>query len=197
MPFLPLLKLAWDFLAGLPWQLWVAIICLVAAFFGVRAYGDAQREDEARIWQAKIAAAQAKFAAKVKANEAKLTAAHRQIEIATANIKVVRVETTKTLIEKVPEYVTTFADSRCIVPVGLVQHHNAAASFVPIHTATTGELVDSDSGIALSRVEAVVTENYGIAHDWRIELNDCRARYTSAFESLTRFNLQPTKGALP
>lgn len=35
---------------------------------------------------------------------------------------------TQTLIEKVPVYVTPAADARCIVPLGFVREHDAAAS---------------------------------------------------------------------
>lgn len=67
MPLLLIFKPFWDFLTGLPWQVWAAIVCIVAAYFGVTAYGDAQRLDERRAWQDKIAKADAEWQIKIDA----------------------------------------------------------------------------------------------------------------------------------
>lgn len=85
-------------------------------------------------------------------------------------------ESTKTLVEKVPVYVTKLADSRCIVPAGFVQHY-AAAWGMPAVPGIADRPVDADSGIPLSRVESVTTENAGICREARAESAAWRAWY--------------------
>lgn len=85
-------------------------------------------------------------------------------------------ESTKTLVEKVPVYVSKLADSRCIVPVGFVQHYGAAWGVSAIPDAA-GRNLDADSGVPLSRVESVTTENAGICREARAESAAWRAWY--------------------
>jgi hypothetical protein len=83
-------------------------------------------------------------------------AAQAQVQIRTV---------TKTIIERVPEYVSVADDSRCVVPVGFVRVHDAAAAGNPL-SEPSGEL---DGGAAtseaptvtLSRLAEVTAENYG------------------------------------
>lgn len=79
----------------------------------------------------------------------------------------VRTETI-TLQNEVTRYVTTAADARCVVPVGFVQHYNAAWGLSALPPAAGGS-VDEPSGFPLSRVESNNTDNAGAARQWRDE----------------------------
>lgn len=74
---------------------------------------------------------------------------------------------TRTLIEKVPEYVTVQADAACPVPVGFVRLHDAAAAGVAREFGATGGPDDRPSGVALSAVAETVVANYGTCDDTR------------------------------
>ena len=67
---------------------------------------------------------------------------------------------TQTLIREVPVYVTPDADNRCIVPVGFVRVHDAAAASGPLPEPSS-LADDAPSGVALSAVAATVAGNYG------------------------------------
>lgn len=91
----------------------------------------------------------------------------------------VRIQTvTRTLIKEVPVYVTPAADDRCVVPLGFVRLHDAAASggASGLPRAAGGPL-DAPSGVQLSAVSATVVSNYGVAHDWRAEALTWRSWY--------------------
>lgn len=168
------------------WRVWLAGIVLGT---GLWLHHDGTVKERKK-WQDKIAVANATYAVNVSKLETHLQKAHSDLETQRA-LKVIEIKTvTKTNIEKVPEYVTVFTDAKCVIPTGLVLHHNAAAKNVPVDSPTPLALVDADSGITLSRVEATVTENYGIAHEWRTELTDCRSRYNSAYTALEDFKLK-------
>lgn len=83
----------------------------------------------------------------------------RQVEIRTV---------TRTLVEKVPVYVTAKADASCPIPVGFVRLHDAAAagSAAPVPDGS-GESLDAPSGLALSAVSSTLVENYGTCRQWR------------------------------
>ena len=82
---------------------------------------------------------------------------------------------TKTLIEKVPVYVTVEADRRVDVPVGFVRLHDQAATGLPGLPDAPGLVVDAPSGVPLSAVAGTVVGNYGVAYEWREEALACRA----------------------
>lgn len=83
-----------------------------------------------------------------------------------------------TLQKEVPVYVTHLADSRCVVPVGFVRYHDAAAAARPApDPAATGGPVDADSGVALSAVAGAVAGNYAICHDAIAEVRRWREWY--------------------
>lgn len=69
---------------------------------------------------------------------------------------------TRTIIEKVPEYVTLETDTRFAVPYGFVRLHDAAtlgsAPAVPDASAPPN---DAASPVAFSAVTSTVTDNYG------------------------------------
>jgi len=76
----------------------------------------------------------------------------------------VRIRTvTQTLIREVPVYVTPDADDRCIVPVGFVRLHDAAAAGRPV-PEPSGLADDAPSGLALSAAAVGIVDNYGDAH---------------------------------
>ena len=82
---------------------------------------------------------------------------------------------TKTLIEKVPVYVTVEADRHVDIPVGFVRLHDQAASGLPGLPDAPGLVVDASSGVSLSAVAGTVVGNYGVAYEWREEALACRA----------------------
>lgn len=83
-----------------------------------------------------------------------------------------------TLEKEIPIYVTPLADSRCVIPVGFVHHHDAAAAAraAPVPTPSGGSL-DADSGVALSAVERTVAANYAACHDAIAEVRRWREWY--------------------
>lgn len=89
-------------------------------------------------------------------NEATATDVGRQVEEAKTEIQYV----SRTIIQKVPEYVTSDADARCVVPLGFVRLHDASATGNPPAPAAPGEPNDADSGLALSQVVPVIADNY-------------------------------------
>ena len=72
---------------------------------------------------------------------------------------------TRTLIRKVPTYVSIQADAGCTVPDGFRVLHDAAAAGVPPAGDPSGVTADAPSGLALSAVADTVTTNYGICHE--------------------------------
>lgn len=84
---------------------------------------------------------------------------------------------TRTLVKEVPVHVTPDADARCIVPVGFVRIHDAAAAGRPVSEparepdAPAGDApsdragpLDAPSQTTLSGVAEAVAENYGSCH---------------------------------
>ena len=78
-------------------------------------------------------------------------AAEAQVEIRTV---------TRTLIKEVPVHVTPDDDRRCVVPVGFVRIHDAAAAGIRPVPDPAGRADDAASGLALSAVAGTVVENY-------------------------------------
>lgn len=91
----------------------------------------------------------------------------------------VRIQTvTRTLIQKVPVYVTPAADRACVVNLGFVRLHDAAASgSPPALPGPSGGPLDAPSGVQLSAVLGTVVGNYGVAYDWRAEALTWRIWY--------------------
>lgn len=65
-----------------------------------------------------------------------------------------------TITKEVPRYVTVEADRACVVPVGFVQLHDAAAAGVPPAATGAGNPDAPAAGIALSAVAETVAGNY-------------------------------------
>jgi len=87
---------------------------------------------------------------------------------AVAETKVVTV--TKTILKKVPVYVTKEADAHCIIPVGFVRLHDAAANGVPSLPDTSGKPDDAASGVELSDIASTVADNYGTYNEVKAQL---------------------------
>lgn len=83
---------------------------------------------------------------------------------------------TVVLQKEVTTYVTPLADSRCIVPAGFVYHHDTAWGLPTIPRPANG-LVDQPSGIPLSVVESINTDNAGAGKEWRSEALGWRRWY--------------------
>lgn len=99
------------------------------------------------------------------------------------------------LLKEVPRYVTPVADARCIVPLGFVRIHDAAAGDAGPPGAAAipepaGGSVDADSGVALSAVGAAVTENYFACHEAIAEVTEWRRWYPEAREGWERLRAQ-------
>ena len=95
-----------------------------------------------------------------------------KVEAARVEVRTV----TQTLIREVPRYVTVAADTQCVVPVGFVRLHDAAAAGVlPQPADPAGEPADTPSGVALSAVGSTVAENYGSCREDREALKGWQA----------------------
>lgn len=72
---------------------------------------------------------------------------------------------TRTIIERVPAYVSPAADARCVLPLGFVRVHDAAALGLSPAPAAAGQSDEAASGLELSDVARTVAGNYGICHE--------------------------------
>lgn len=94
----------------------------------------------------------------------------KQAEVSTQVVTkyVDRVQTiqgaTKTIIQKVPVYVTAKADAACPIPNGFVRLHDAAAEDSMQLPASSGSVDGQASVVKLSDVASTVAGNYGICH---------------------------------
>ncbi|KAF1719834.1 hypothetical protein CSC75_14070 [Pseudoxanthomonas wuyuanensis] len=110
--------------------------------------------------------------ARVKAVEGERDTAQEETRLARANVRVVtqyvdRVQTVyvqgKTITKEIPVYVTPEADAACVIPVGFVRIHNAAAA----NTAAEPSTGDPDApapGLTLSAIAETVADNYTQYH---------------------------------
>lgn len=96
---------------------------------------------------------------------------------------------TQILTQEVPVYVTPKSDADCVVPLGFVRLHDAAASGDPASLpGPAGGSLQAASGVPLSAVAATVIGNYGVAYDWRAEAltwRDWYARQKAAWDAPT------------
>lgn len=88
-------------------------------------------------------------------------------------------------IKEVPTYVTPLADSRCVVPVGFLQHAQRAVDAANGGSRAAGQvpaevipreavgLVDAASGVSLSAVDAWIQRFAGVAEQWRERALSC------------------------
>ena len=148
-------------------------LAIVGLLGGVWLAGDRHGHKAEQAAQARRVEAAKKVVAKTEAKQTAISATigqqtqAKQVEIRTV---------TKTLIQKVPVYVTVQADAKCVVPLGFVRLHDAAAAgSLPKVPDTAGQSDDAPSGIALSAVASTVTQNYGICHENAAQLAGLQA----------------------
>lgn len=196
MPILLLLRTAWGWLSN---PLVLGGIALAAAFWwhaaDKRAAVNAARAEMRAEIEAAHQRRRVEVAEFVVDLSAKAAALREKLNRDQGEARTV----TRTLIQEVPRYVTPLADSRCVVPLGFVQHHDAAwAARMPDPAAAAGGLVDQPSGVPLSRVESVATENAGACHDLRAEAAAWRSWYADIEPKFTEFarRTQGQPGAL-
>jgi len=83
---------------------------------------------------------------------------------------------TRTIVEKVPEYVTAEADRTCVLPVGFVRLHDAAAAgqgdALP---EPAGQSNDAPSGVACSAAAETIVGNYGDYNAVAAQLTDLQS----------------------
>ncbi len=147
-------------LAGWRGYALAAAVALAVGFSGGWTVRDwkAARDDAASIeaaHQAELAAVDA--ALKLERTQA-ATSDGIAAEAAEAQVQIRTV--TRTLIKEVPVYVTPDDDRRCVVPVGFVRIHDAAAAGRTAIPDPAGRPDDAPSGLALSAVAGTVVENY-------------------------------------
>lgn len=100
-------------------------------------------------------------------NEETATDIGRQVEEAKTEVQIV----TRTLIKEIPIHVTAQADAHCVVPLGFVRLHDAAATGDPAPSYATGESPDQASGTDLSTVAGTVIDNYGYTRELEAQVN--------------------------
>lgn len=103
-------------------------------------------------------------------------AARRDEKVVTQYVDRVQVVREKgdTIIKEVPVYVDREADRACVVPVGFVRVHDAAAANMPV--GDPGRADAPASGVALSAVAATVAGNYTTCHENAEQLIALQAR---------------------
>lgn len=120
--------------------------------------------------------------AKVKVAKREVKADAITSKVATERVKEqARIEyRTKILVKEIPTYVSPAADSRCILPVGWVRLHDAAASgSAPSLSQGPGGPLDAPSGVQPSEAITSVIGNYGVAYSWRAEAMAWREWYVA------------------
>lgn len=108
--------------------------------------------------------------------------ARRDVQVVTQYVDRVRVVREKgdAIIKEVPVYVDREADRACVVPVGFVRLHDAAAANVPV--GDPGGTDAAPAGVALSAVAATVADNYTTCHENAEQLIALQARVRDAEE---------------
>lgn len=151
------------------WRIFAAAGVALALLGVLWAFGAHERgigrDGEKRAEAARLVAAQKLNAKREVKAQAITDTAKTQIVAERVRIQTV----TKTLIEKVPVYVTAKADADCTVPLGFVRLHDAAAAGSAGLPSASGGSIDTPSGVPLSAVASTVVANYGTAWDWRAE----------------------------
>jgi hypothetical protein len=84
---------------------------------------------------------------------------------------------TRTLIQKVPVYVSATTDLRYPLPLGFVRLHDAAVAGDHLSAAAPGSVGpdDAPSGVAASAAAAVIVGNYGACHADQARLAELQA----------------------
>lgn len=169
-----------------------AVMLAIAALV-VWGYGEARFkagvQHERAVWT-KAAEKAAKKVAKVEAKGTAITAdVAGKLDARKTEIRTV----TKTLTKEVVRYVTVESDRTCVVPVGFVSLHDAAARGAALPEAPGGSL-DAASGVALSTVAGTVVSNYGTAHELAAEVNAWRSWYVRQADLWSKEVKAPASG---
>lgn len=164
-----------------------AAAALFAAWWWHSSRVDAAVAANDRAWEGRIEAERARHRGIVAGWVLDMAARDQAARERYAKAQAERQVVYRTLKEEVPVYVTPLADSRCIVPLGFVLHHDAAAArrAAAVPEGAGGSL-DADSGLALSAVERTVTENYEACHDAIAEVTEWRRWYPESREHWER-----------
>lgn len=152
----------------------VGAIMLCLASFGAGHHYAVLQEDKA------IAKAEAQAILDTQAQD-KIT---HDADVAQALAQQKIVTQTKTIIQKVPVYVSKKAVDACVVPIGFIRLHNAAASDGTVPDAA-GISNDAPAGIGLDTVAASVAGNYGTYHYVAAQLRALQA-WVAAQQALKR-----------
>lgn len=135
---------------------WALALTALAALLLIQAQRNQIIRADLKATHAQLATARADLR---KANRAATITASVSSDVERRQVEVRYV--TRTLIEKVPVYVTAEADRRYPLPVGLVRlHDEAAAGHSPV-PGGAGELDDAPSDIAPSTLGRTLVANYG------------------------------------
>ena len=139
----------------------LVILAVVSSLYGVHRFNEWREARSLAHYKAENIALQADNAAlKVALEREKAT--ERVVTQYVDRVKVVEGRT-RTIIKEIPVYVTPAADAGCVIPVGFVRVHDAAAQgAVPV---PSGNPDAPAPGVALSTVAETVTGNYGTAHE--------------------------------
>lgn len=176
IPVLPPIAAKWVFLA----------LLIVLAYGAGQIHGRGAVQAE---WRSDIAA-QSIIATRTVTKQGEVTV--RVVKEYVDRIKVVEGVTT-TIEKEVVRYVSPAADAGCVVPVGFVRVHDAAASGAVPETAP-GDY-DSASGVALSAVASTVNANYGEFHKVAARLTACQAFVRGQYEATNGEPLRYDKAA--
>jgi hypothetical protein len=157
--------------AGIAWRFFksplglglVALVAFAVLLFAVDRRGYVRGEKAEKVAQAKREEAARREVKKIDAATGRVgEVIGKKTDAAIATERVV----TKTIIEKVPVYVTVASDAQCRVPLGFVRLHDAAATGVlPGASYPAGQSADTASGVALSTVGSTVVGNYGACRE--------------------------------
>jgi len=135
---------------------WIPALALLAALLVFQVQRNQIIHADLRASQAKLATARADLR--------KATAAQAVTATVAADVErrqVVVRYVTRTLIERVPIYVSPEVDRRYPLPVGLVRLHDEAAAGVSPVPGSAGEPDDAPSDVAASTLASTLIGNYG------------------------------------
>ncbi|MDR6642764.1 hypothetical protein J2X57_001976 [Luteibacter sp. 1214] len=142
-------------------------IALAALLAGCCALMWWQHHDNTSLSAQLAAASTAAIAADFEAS-----AARADVVRITAFVDRVRVvhDTTATLRQEIPRYVTPTADRRYLLPDGFVWLHDAAAAGVP-EVDATGDPDAASEAVAASQALDIIVGNYGSCHETAEQLS--------------------------
>jgi len=143
-------------LIPITYKLPLELISILLFTFGVYTLGAISNESA---WQLKVSRMESDIVKK------ELAAAEITNTVITKYVDRVQIVKGKTnvIIQKVPEYITKYDDSKCVVNNGFVELLNASAKNEVPHSS--GIANDSPSNIKLSGVAENVSRNYGTYYE--------------------------------